>query len=184
MKKKMLLLLTLLTLALTPSCAKRQQMRQSFTFKISALTGATTLQGGSYVRAISPTMNNLIQLDSSNSADFPFGTWEFQTVSYEGPTPFAGKKYCGSIKEVNISGTAQDVNLVINEANCLAEPFLSLIADIDTKFNLKVFAINAVQFINNQLIITGSQLDKVTSVNIAGGSINESFSIESISPSL
>jgi hypothetical protein len=182
MKKKTFYLFTLLTLALLSSCAKKQQVKQSFTFKISAMTAATPLQGGSFVRAISPTTNNLVQLDANNAADFPMGTWEFQTVSYEGPTPFAGKKYCGSIKDVNISATSQDVNLSITEANCLNEPFLSLIADVGNKFGSKVFAVNAVQFINHQLVITGAQLDKVTAVNINGVSFNENFSIESKTP--
>jgi hypothetical protein len=179
MKKKTFYLFTLLILALLSSCAKRQQVKQSFTFKISAMTAATPLQGGSFVRAISATTNNLVQLDANNAADFPLGNWEFQTVSYEGPTPFTGKKYCGSLKDVNINNTSHDVNLTINEANCLTEPFLSLIDDVDNKFGSKVFAVATVQFINNQLVITGTQLNLATTVNITGSSFNENFTIES-----
>lgn len=174
------LFLILLPVSMFVSCAKKAKAKQSFTFKVSSIEAAGIgLSGGSFVRAISPTVNNLVRLDADNSAEFPFGKWEFQTISYEGPGPMTGKRFCGRVQEVDITTAAQSVSLTINEANCLSEPFLSLIAAVDSKFGSGNIAINAVKVFNHQLIISGSKLDLVTGVNITGTEFNQKFIIES-----
>lgn len=179
--KKTFLVLALLSLSLLLSgCMKgKQKVKQNFTFKVSALQAGIPLSGGSFVRAISSASNTLIKLDTNDSAEFPLGSWAFYTISYEGPAPMSGKKYCGSVSNVNLSQAAHDVSLTINEANCLSEPFLTLIADVSNTYGSKLFSTSNVQLINNQLVITGTGLDLVSNVNINGTSFNQNFSIES-----
>jgi Domain of unknown function (DUF5122) beta-propeller len=138
MENKTAKYLTVLVLLLTiiVSCSKKQASKQVFKFQISAFSSnGHALDGGSFVRAISDGKSSIVKLDANNSASFPNGIWEFQAVSFEGPTPFAGRKYCGRAAGVNLGGADKDVELNITEANCLVEPFVSLIAEINTKFN-------------------------------------------------
>jgi hypothetical protein len=135
MKHFKFLFFSLLILALSISCAKKQANKQNFVFNMSALQVGIPLNGGSYVRAISPTSNTLIKLDANDSAVFDYGKWEFQVVSFQGPAAFAGKRYCGRFVDFAIDANPVDAALTITEANCLSEPFVTLISDIFVKFN-------------------------------------------------
>ncbi len=128
------LFIILLNLFLIVSCAKKQKAKQHFTLNIGALQTGLPLSGGSYVKAISSTSNNIIKLDSNDSAVFEFGNWEFQVVSFEGPTPFYGKRYCGKISNFNLDISLTNAELSLNQMSCLSEPFVSLISEINNNF--------------------------------------------------
>ena len=136
MMKKLFLniLLIILTLALS-ACSQNKPVKQNFKFKISAVTAGIQLKGGSFVNAISETDTNLIKLDADHSAEFPSGIYEFQTISFEGPSQLMGKKYCGKIQKVDLSQPEKNVTMNITEKNCLEEPFISLIKKILKDFS-------------------------------------------------
>ena len=125
MKNKLIfnILLTILTSSFS-ACSKNMPVKQSFKFKISALSTGLPIKGGSFVNAISGSNTNLVELDADHSADFPIGIYEFQTISFEGPSAFMGKRYCGKIQTVNLSQSEKDISININETNCLSEPFI------------------------------------------------------------
>jgi surface protein len=129
-----ILLMTVTILALV-SCSAKKTGNQKFSFKIAALQTGLALNGGSFVRATNATSTTLIKLDANDSAEFEYGTWEFQTVSFEGPGTFGGKRYCGKAQNVVLSEVAKDLKFNISEANCSTESFLSLISNINLKFN-------------------------------------------------
>lgn len=129
-----ILLLTLTILALT-ACSAKKASNQKFSFKIAALQTGLSLNGGSFVRAINATSNTLIKLDANDSAEFEQGTWEFQTVSFEGPGAYAGRRFCGRAVGVKLTETQKDLSLTITEANCASEPFISLMAAINANLN-------------------------------------------------
>ena len=121
------------------SCSQNKPVKQNFKFKISAMASGVPLQGGSFVNAKNGSVTNLVKLDADHSAEFPSGIYEFQTVSFEGPLPFMGKRYCGRIQNVNLSQVAKKTSLNITEANCLSAPFISLISKIYTQNQIGVF---------------------------------------------
>jgi surface protein len=129
-----ILLMTVTILALV-SCSAKKTGNQKFSFKVAALQTGLALNGGSFVRAINASSNTLIKLDANDSAEFEQGVWEFQTVSFEGPGAYAGKRFCGRVVGVNLSDAQKDIALNISEANCSSEPFLSLMTLIKTTFN-------------------------------------------------
>lgn len=129
-----ILFMTVSMLALV-SCSAKKSGNQKFRFTVSAIQTGLPINGGSFVRAINATSTSIIKLDATDSAEFEHGTWEFQTVSFEGPTTFGGKRYCGRAQNVVLSEAARDLSLNISEANCLSEPFISLISSINSKFN-------------------------------------------------
>lgn len=130
--KIILLTLTILTLA---SCSAKKTSNQKFSFQIAAIQAGLSLNGGSFVRAISSTSNTLIKLDANDSAEFEQGTWEFQTVSFEGPGAYAGRRFCGRAVGVKLSEAQKDLSLTITEANCASEPFISLMGAISANLN-------------------------------------------------
>ena len=126
-------ILTLLALALLNSCAKKIESKQKFILKISALT-ASDLAGGSFVRAISKSKNQLVALDANNSGEFSQDSWEFQVISYSGPTAFLGQAYCGGVKSISVKGASSDVDVDISASNCNSEPFVTLKSDVEKTF--------------------------------------------------
>lgn len=133
-----ILMLTLTILALT-SCSAKKSGNQKFSFKIGAIQSGLSLSGGSFVRAINGSTNKLIKLDANDSAEFEQGTWEFQTVSFEGPGAYAGRRFCGRMVGVKLSETQKDLALTITEANCSSEPFISLMTAISATLNSENF---------------------------------------------
>ena len=129
-----ILLLTLTTLTLV-SCSAKKTSAQKFSFKIAAIQTGLSLNGGSFVRAINATTNTLIKLDANDSAEFEQGTWEFQTVSFEGPGAYAGRRFCGRAVGVKLSEAQKDIALTITQANCYSEPFISLMTLINASFS-------------------------------------------------
>ena len=81
------------------SCAKKQSSNQHFTLKLGAAQTGLAISGGTFVHALSATSDSIVKLDANDSAVFDFGTWEFQVVSFEGPSAFAGKRYCGRVQK-------------------------------------------------------------------------------------
>ncbi len=185
MKKTTIPFLIYLLLFITffSACSKKQSVKQSFTLKVSAIQAGVPLKGGSFVRAISATSNSLIKLDANDSADFAFGRWEFQVVSYEGPLAQQGKQYCGSLTEFIVDSTLKNAELTLNEANCLSASFVNLIADIDSQFGSKVFSLSNVQIINNQIILSGVNLANVNQLDMKIGGVTSPLQIESQSSS-
>jgi hypothetical protein len=177
------LIYSLLFISFISACSKKQSVKQSFTLKVSAVQAGIPLKGGSFVRAISATSNTLIKLDANDSADFSFGKWEFQIVSFEGPLAQQGKQYCGTINEFVVDSTPKNAELMLNEANCLASNFVTLIADIDSQFSSKVFALSNVQIINNQIILSGVNLANVNQLDMKIGGVTSPLQIESQSSS-
>ena len=166
--------LTLLLLLLMSfvSCSKKQTSKQVFTFQISAFTSnGHALDGGSFVQATSNGKVSIIKLDADNSASFPPGIWEFQAVSFEGPTPFAGRKYCGGAVGVNLGGAEQNVALNITEANCLSVPFVSLIAEINNIYNSTILTVSSSAI--NFGPITGGTLVTISGSGFMAGAIVE-----------
>ena len=144
------------------SCAKKQKIKQHFTFKIGAIASGLPINGGSFVRAISSSTNALVKLDANDSAVFEFGNWEFQVVSFEGPSAFMGKRYCGRKTNFNLDATPLNAALTLNEANCLSEPFISLIAEINN-----TYASNSFLTVKNTTLNVGA-LGGGTFVTITG----------------
>lgn len=166
--KILLLTLTILTLA---SCSAKKTTNQKFSLKIGALQTGLSLNGGSFVRAINGSINTLIKLDANDSAEFEHGTWEFQTVSFEGPGAYAGRRFCGRAVGVKLSDTQKDIALTITEANCTAEPFLSLMAAISANLNTGNF------LTISEITPKGGPLAGGTSVTIIGSGFADGVSV-------
>lgn len=149
----------------TISCSKRPMAKQSFAFKLSAYSSGIEMTGGSYVNAISSDSNKIVKLDAENSAEFPQGFWEFQTVRFQGPLPFGGKRFCGLIQNINLTAINQNVTININENNCLSEPFLSLITKISNDFDPTPIKISSIT-------PNTGDIDGGTTVTILGSGFN------------
>ena len=131
MKKKIFINFLLITFALSfCACTKKETIKKSINFKISALTPGLTINGGSFVNAISDSNTNLVKLDANQSAILSTGVYEFQSVNFEGLSPLLGKSYCGKLHSVKLSQANQNVAMNISEENCLEEPFITLISKI------------------------------------------------------
>ena len=152
----------LLALALLNSCAKKIESKSKFILKISALT-SSDLTGGSFVRAISSSKNQLVALDANNSAEFSQDSWEFHVISYRGPTAFLGQAFCGGVKSVPVKGAATDVDVDISSSNCSLEPYATLKADVEKTFKYaRALSISSIAPIggpkgsNTKITISGS----------------------------
>ncbi|MEA9355233.1 IPT/TIG domain-containing protein [Bacteriovorax sp. PP10] len=139
MKISLKILLIIVTILALASCSAKKTANQKFSFKVAALQTGLALNGGSFVRAINASSSTLIKLDANDSAEFEQGVWEFQTVSFEGPSAYAGRRFCGRVVGVNLNEAQKDIALNISEANCYVEPFLSLMTLINTSFNATNF---------------------------------------------
>ena len=131
MNKMNFILAHLWILIIVVSCSQNPTAKQGFSFKLSAFSASQTSSGGTFVRAISNGASSTVKLDDNNSADFPYGNWEFQVVQFSGPTPYAGVKSCGSFQNANISSTNQDITINLTVNNCINEPFISMIASLN-----------------------------------------------------
>ena len=184
MMKKLFLNILFMILALALSaCSQSKPVKQNFKFKISAIATGLPLNGGSFVNALTGSNLNLVKLDENLSADFPVGIYEFQTVSFEGPSAFTGKKYCGIAKNINLSQSEKNVTMNITEANCLTEPFISLISKIlkdfkpDSSINLYSVLPNTGALSGGATItISGSNFLTGATVSI-GGSVCSSVNV-------
>lgn len=187
-------MLTLTILALA-SCSAKKTGNQKFSFKIGAIQSGLSLSGGSFVHAINGSTNKLIKLDVNDSAEFEQGTWEFQTVSFEGPGAYAGRRFCGRVVGVKLSETQKDLALTITEANCSSEPFISLMTVISATLNSEnILTISNISpkggpvSGGSNVTITGSGFVNGVSVNIGGNpctglSVVNSTTINCVVPS-
>lgn len=151
MKISLKILFLAITMLALVSCSAKKTANQKFSFKVAAIQTGLQLSGGSFVLAINATSSTLIKLDANDSAEFEMGTWEFQTVSFEGPGTFGGKRYCGRAQNVVLNESAKNLSLNISESNCSTQVFLNLISSINLKFNT-----NASLSINSILPASGS----------------------------
>jgi len=138
------------------------------------------MDGGSFIKATSATTgySSVVKLDSTNSAEFPQEIWNFQVVSFLGPKALEGKVYCGQISNVNLSQPSQDVTINISEVNCSNEPLKTFVAEVSNQFGVVV--VNNIHIINDQLVITGSGLNKVTGVKTSVNSVEKILTISSV----
>jgi hypothetical protein len=172
----------LFSIFLLQSCTKKITSQHGFKFTIASKIAGVNLLGGSFIKAVSADSNVLVQLDATNSATFESKKWELQAIAFEGPTFMSGKKYCGVLADVNLSGAEQSIQMNISEANCMTEPFISLVTEINNHFGLKNVVVNNVQVLYNQLVIQGDKLDTINNVTVNGPLFNENFTIVSQTP--
>ncbi len=125
--------LLMIMLSFLVSCSSKEGSSKKFTLKLSAIQ-SSTLVGGSFVRAISPTSTITTKLDNNNSAEFPQGVWEFQTVTFSGPGFLQGQTYCGRAQNTKLSASEESISITINQNNCLSGPFPALISALLLKY--------------------------------------------------
>lgn len=129
------LLLTLLVITLGSCGGSREATKTDFTYSLAGIVNGTQMNGGIYLMAKRFDENGneveilKVDLDIDDSAEVPFGTWEFYLLGYEGPDQWSGNQYCGSIPLTTLDSDDITLDVTISQSNCGVDPYNSMAAD-------------------------------------------------------
>lgn len=125
---KMIFICALLILS---SCSQKQQSKSSFKILLGK-TVTATLSGGAYVNTIDKAIakNNIIKLDTDNSALIPYGTFDLLFVTFDGPEVNTGIMRCGSVLGRTFSVSTDTVTVTISENECANPLYSSTILEL------------------------------------------------------
>jgi hypothetical protein len=115
-------------------CARKQKEAKT-TFQIfgNNLVNGTPMLGGIYLWAepVGSGVFTKAVLDAEDSADIPFGTYNFHVVGFEGSNSFQGKRQCGSsVAPVVLNQATATVEMDLSSTNCSNSPFYKMSAEV------------------------------------------------------
>ncbi|TNF32073.1 MAG: hypothetical protein EP319_00440, partial [Deltaproteobacteria bacterium] len=124
-------------------CARKQKEAKT-TFQIfgNNLVNGTPMLGGIYLWAepVGSGVFTKAVLDAEDSADIPFGTYNFHVVGFEGPNSFQGNRQCGSsVAPVVLDQATATVEMDLNYANCYLPKYSKLISEVVTPLDEYIF---------------------------------------------
>lgn len=124
---KNLILLLILSLATLQGCGKSQKEQTQFQLLIGGLTG-DTFPGGIFLKTEKADTGeaDYVDVPATHMVEIEHNTYNFYFVSYQGPSAWAGLKYCGSVLNQEIIGSSQTISLSVAQADCSVEPYLSM----------------------------------------------------------
>lgn len=117
------------------SCGQRKAAKADFTYSLAGLVNGTSMDGGIYLLAKRFDENNnevetlTFDLDDDDSAEIPFGTWEFYLLGFTGPNEWQGNQYCGSVPLTILDSDEITLDVTIDPSNCGVEPYASMALD-------------------------------------------------------
>jgi hypothetical protein len=94
-----------------------------------AASGASNLQGGVTLVAesLDPSLPDYVaDLDSEFKAEIPYGEYNILLVGWDGPGPWQGTTYCGSIV-VLLETAEKTVDITLNQSNCTLPVYSGII---------------------------------------------------------
>jgi hypothetical protein len=127
------LLLILFSLTLVSCGGGTKTEKVDFSYSLGGIVTGTPMDGGIYLWAdrIDPdtgAITETLMLDLiDDSAEIPFGNWEFHLVGYQGPGEWSGNNYCGSVPETFLDSDEISLQVTFTDANCANSPFPEMI---------------------------------------------------------
>lgn len=117
-------------LILFSACSQKQKSKNHFKLTLGNMALATN--ASTFVNAVEVTSKkfNIIKLDSTNSANINFGTYQLVLVTFEGPEANSGEMRCGSVDTAIINSPESTFNITVTKVECELPKYADTIIEL------------------------------------------------------
>lgn len=126
--------ITLLSLLFISCGGGNKSEKVEFSYSLGGIVTGTPMDGGIYLWAVRIDPDTGDKLETlmmdliDDSAQIPFGNWEFHLVGYAGPGAWSGTNYCGSVPETFLDSNEITVSVTFTAADCSNLPYTDMVA--------------------------------------------------------